>query len=424
MSRPAAIAVVAAIAVIAGRPSRAAGSPLELFGFGGRSPAMAGTGAGDSDSFDSAYLNPAGLAGVSARRVSVGYLVGDYALELDGDETDTARPSALVFGAALPLPLGGALRDRVGIGLGFITPTAALVRVRVPFPGDPTYSLLETRSQTLGILVAGGVRVTDRLRLGGGILALAALRGYIFVDADGAGRFSSDSEQRLVTHFAPVAGATYDLDWRDARAGLTFRGASRSEYHIDVTNELADDLPLTLPTLQIAGVAHYDPLTVDAEVGARLADGLRGYALLSYQRWSAYPLPTENPVLSAPPQESPGFHDTVRPHLGVEHERRALGGDLSVRGGYAFLWSPAPEMTGRQSLLDNHRHMFSVGAGLAWPDAVVPMHVDVWTQVHVLQPRKHRKDPDAFAEDDPLPFDRVSTKGHILVGGVMAGVDL
>jgi hypothetical protein len=163
---------------------------------------------------------------------------------------------------------------------------------------------------------------------------------------------------------------------------------------------------------------------VNAELGAEITEGLRGYALLSYQRWSAYPLPTENPVLSAPPQESPGFHDTVRPHLGVEHRRGALGGTLSVRGGYAFLWSPAPEMTGEQSLLDNHRHMLSAGVGLAEPAGGLPFHVDAWVQVHVLQPRKHRKNPAAFAEDDPLPFDRISTKGHILVGGVMLGVDL
>lgn len=421
MTRPAAIAAALAIAAF---PARAAASPLELFGFGARSPAMAGTGAGDSDAFDSSYLNPAALAGVTRRRASFGYLVGDFGLKLDGEDTGTARPSALVFGAALPLPLGGPLQDRVGIGLGFTTPTAALVRVQVPFPGEPTYSLLETSSQTLGILVAAGARVTDRLRLGGGVLALAGLKGYIFVDADGAGRFSSDSEQRLATDIAPVAGATYDVDWREGRIGLTFRGESESEYHIDVTNDLADDLPLTLPALQIAGVAHYDPLTVDAELGARLAGGLRGYALLSYQRWSDYPLPTENPVLSAPAQESPGFHDTVRPHLGVEHQRAALDGTLSVRAGYAFLWSPAPEMTGQQSLLDNHRHMLSAGAGLSEPGGGLPVHLDAWLQVHVLQPRKHRKDPGAFDEGTPMPFDRISTRGHIFVGGILAGVDL
>lgn len=421
MSRLVAIAVVTAVAAL---PARAAASPLELFGFGGRSPALAGTGAGDSDSFDSAYLNPAGLAGIPRKHLSVGYLVGDFSLELDGAATDTERPAAMTFGAGLPLPLGGALRDRIGFGLGFTVPTGSLVRVRVPFPGEPTYALLETRSQTIGVLIALGARITERLRLGGGILALAALRGYIFVDADGAGRFSSDSEQSLVTHFAPVAGATYDLDWRAGRLGLTFRGASRSQYHIDVTNDLASDLPLTLPTLQIAGVAQYDPLTVDVELGAQLTRSLRGYALLSYQRWSDYPLPTENPVLSAPPQEPAGFKDTIRPHLGIEHLRPALGGALALRAGYAFLWSPAPEMTGRQSLLDNHRHMMSAGAGLALPYASIPLRVDLWAQAHVLQRRSHTKDPNAFADDAPLPFDRISTRGHILVGGLTLGVDL
>ena len=422
------VAIVAALLVAALAPGATRGSPLELYSFGGRSPALAGTGTSDAAGFDSTYLNPAGLAEVPRKRLSVGYLYGDFSLEMDGDDTATDRPRGLSFGAALPLPLGGALADRVGLGIGVITPSGTLTRVRVPLPGDPVYALLETRSQTLGILLATGVRLSDRWRAGIGLLALAALQGYIFVDVDPAQRFTTDSEQRLVTHFAPVAGVTWDPPMRGfqrIRFGLTVRGASRSDYDIEVTNDLASELPLSLPPLRIAGAAQYDPWTVDLETSWRASDALRAYLLFSYQRWSDFPLPTENPLATAPAQEEPGFHDTVRPHAGAElTSGGVLGGDLALRAGYAFIMSPAPEMKTRQSLLDNHRHMFSAGAGLAWPDGWLPLHLDAWFQLHLLQPRSHQKDPDAFGPDMPLPFESISTRGHIVVGGLTLGVDL
>ena len=418
----AALALLACGAIeAASRPAH--GSPLELFGAGGRSPGLAGAGGANAAGYESAYLNPAGLSAAPDKRLTFGYLVGDFALEMDGEDTGTERPSGVTFGAVLPLPLGGALAGRVGLGLGFYVPTGSLTRVKVPTPGEPVFSLLETRSQTIGILVASGARLTDRLRVGAGILALAALRGHIFIDADGAGRFATDSEQRLVTHFAPIAGATFQLRG-DLLLGATFRGVSRSDYDIRVTNDLASELPLSLPALRIAGVAQYDPLTVDAEAVYRLRPGLQLHGQLRYQRWSAFPLPTENPQESAPPQEPPGFHDTVRPMIAAELTRPALGGSLAVRTGYGWIWSPAPEMRGRQSLLDNHRHLLAAGLGLAWPGAAAPLHLDLWTQLHWLVPRSHEKDPDAFGPSMPLPFESVRTRGHILVGGVTVGVDL
>jgi long-subunit fatty acid transport protein len=415
-------------ALLALSSSAAVASPLELFGFGGRSPGLAGTGQTDAAGFDSTYLNPAGLSEVPRKRLSFGYLYGDFALEMDGDPTATERPEGLMFGAALPVPLGGGMADRVGLGLGFFIPSGTLTRVRVPLPGDPVYALLETRSQTLGILISSGVRLNDRWRAGIGLLALAALRGYIFVDVDGAGRFTTDSEQRLVTHFAPIAGVTWDPDieaLRQVRLGLAVRGESRSDYEIDVTNDLASELPLSLPRIRIAGVAQYDPWTVDLEAAWRGIEGLTLYGQLSYQHWSAFPLPTENPLLTAPPQEEPSFSDTVRPHLGAELKKEGpFDGELQLRAGYAFLWSPAPEMRGRQSLLDNHRHMFATGAGLHLPEAIVPLHLDAWVQLHLLQPRSHEKDPDAFGPDMPLPYDTISTRGRIVVAGLTLGVDL
>jgi long-chain fatty acid transport protein len=403
---------VALLLLCAARP--AAASPLELFGFGGRSPGMAGAGVASTEGYDATFLNPGGLGLVRQKRATLGVMAGDFALSLDGADTGTEAASGLVIGGALPIPLGGAARDRVGLGFGFHIPTVAINRVRAPFPGDPGFALLESRSHVIGLQVAVGVRVAERWSVGAGVNALAVLRGGIAVTTDGSGRFTTQSEQRLLTRFAPLAGARFA--WRDdVDLGVVARAPSRSDYDIVVTSDLSDVLPLDLPLIRIAGAAQYDPLTVALEAAWRLRPGLTLTGHLAWAHWSGFPLPTQNAVTGNAPQEEPGFHDTPVPRLAVEYGRAALGGQLTARGGYAFMRSPAPEQRGRQSLLDNHRHVVAGGLGLAWPGRTVPLHLDAWLQLHALQPRTHTKD---------MSLEVIETGGHIVVGGLTVGVDL
>lgn len=415
-----AAAVAVGILAVAGE---AAASPLDLFGFGGRSPGMAGAGVATTRDYEAVYLDPAGLADVTRRRAVIGGMYGDFSLRLDGVETGTEPAEGLVVGGQVPMPFGGALRDRVGLGFGFFVPTAAINRVRAPRPGTPTFALLESRSQVVALQLAVGVRVRPRWSVGLGVNALAVLRGGIAVTTDGSGRFTTQSEQQLLTRLAPIAGARWK--WRDdVELGLVARAPSRSDYDIEVTNDLGDVLPLTLPPIRIAGNSQYDPWTVAAEAAWRVSDTVTLTAHLAWQHWSGFPLPTENATRGTPPQEEPGFHDTAVPRLAVERVAPALGGELALRAGYAFLWSPAPEMRGRQSLLDNHRHLFAAGVGLAWPRSKLPLRVDAWVQLHQLQPRQHEKDAGLFPAGEAVPFDVIDTGGRVLVGGMTMGVDL
>lgn len=403
----------------------ASASPLDLFGFGGRSPGMAGTGVAIATGYDSVYLNPAGLADIRHKRLTLGGVYGDFALTMNGVETGTEPAAGMVFGGAVPIPLGDWMRDRVGFAIGLFVPTAAINRARAPFPGQPTFALLESRSQVVGLQTAVGFRIDRRWRVGVGMLALAALRGGIDVTTDAAGRFTSKSEEELISYFTPIVGARYAMPEHDLELGLTFRGVSRSDYNLEVTNDLGDSLPLTIPTILIAGASQYDPLTLALEAAWRGRPDLTLALQLAYQRWSAFPLPTQNPVAVTIAQQPPGFHDIVVPRLAAEWRVRDGGAvTLALRGGYWFAMSPAPEMSGQQSLLDNHRHVFSAGLGLGWPGGTVPLYLDLWLQAHLLVPRRHVKDPDQYQPGDEVPFTVMDTSGHILVGGLTVGVDL
>lgn len=383
---------------------------------------MAGVGVAGADDYESAYLNPAGLAEVRGKRLTIGGVYGDFGLKLDGSQTDTNRPSGVVWGGAFHVPLGGALKDRIGIAIGTYVPSEALVRVDVPLPGAPVYALLETRSDVIGVLSAIGVKLSDRWSVGLGVLALAALRGKIFIDADAAGRFRTNSEQRTITDLAPIVGARYTLP--GLRFGLVLRAPSRSDYEIVVTNELGNTLPLSLPTLTIAGTAQYDPLAVAAEAEWIAAPRVKLLGHLTYQHWSSFPLPTKTPIEGMPEQPLPGFHSTVVPRVAAEVAVPIANTTRTVaRAGYSFVWSPAPEMDGPQSLLDNHRHVVGLGFGVSWPDSL-PLHIDAWAQFHALMPRTHEKDPSQFADPADMPFDTIRTGGHIVIGGLSLGVDL
>jgi hypothetical protein len=85
--------------------------------------------------------------------------------------------------------------------------------------------------------------------------------------------------------------------------------------------------------------------------------------------------------------------------------------------------SPAPEASGRQSLLDNHRDVVSMGLGVSWPNRN-PVHIDVWGQGHLLTPRTHTKDLSLYSDDESIPFYQLRSEGHVLVGGLTVGVDL
>ena len=399
-------------------------SPLDLFGFGGRSPGMAGAGVATATDFDAVYLNPAGLADTAGKRISLGGTGARLRLAIDGDDIGADPAAGLVIGGAVRLPLGGALRDRVGLGLGIHVPHSTINRARHPLPGTPVFVLLEHRSHVVGLQLAAGVAVSERWRIGLGVLALAELRGRIDVVTDAAGRFTSFSEQRLLTRVAPIAGVRYALSGR-VRLGAVMRGTSRSDYDIQVTNDLEGSLPVTIPPIRVAGVAQYDPLTVAVEGAVRVRPGLEITGQLAYQRWSAFPLPTQNPVEGTPPQEPPGFHDIPVPRVAVEWTRR-LGRQgrtaLALRAGYGFLLSPAPEMRGRQSLLDNHRHIVAGGLGIS--RAGLPVHIGAWAQLHALMPRRHTKDPARFDTGEMLPFDSIRTGGRILAAGMTVGLDL
>lgn len=392
-------ALLAGLAAVGLPTLPAHASTPELFSLGGRTAAMAGTGAAYATGFDSAYANPAGLW-QSGRQLTVGTVYGGYGLSLRSPQDGSVSPypidatSGLVIGGSFTLPLGGVLENRIGTALALYTPFGLINRASDPFPDVPRVPILDGRSQVVSVLLGAGIRLPGGFSVGGGALALAALVGTITITPDGSGRITSISEQQLTVDYAPILGVRWQgLSDRLALAAV-FRGASRSSYRLTVSTKLGDALPIELPLIYFAGSAQYDPLQLGMEVAGRLRPSLLLVAQLTWKHWSAYEYPVLPATKSAVALPVPGFHDTLVPRLAVENTW-TLGswGALALRGGYQFEWSPAPDPPAAppkpesrpSNLHDADRHILSAGLGLRLTGRV-PLSLDVFGQGHLLGP--------------------------------------
>ena len=386
-----------------GHPGRAHASPQDLFGFGGRTSAMAMTGTSYAEGYEAVYANPAGLAVSRRRNLTVGFQGAGYQVTLDGERQPLTPPRGMVIGFQLPLPFKDVLEDRLVFGGAFYTPAEVLLRGTVRFPEVPQWSVLD-RGQVLAIQVGLGFDfhdIVDGLQIGIGISALANVLGILDVRLDETNAFSSVVETQLLTSFAPIAGARYvQPDWG---VGVTYRHELLSRMNLNIRTM---DLPVALPVLTVGGIVQYDPPTLIAEGHWKPIPELMLVANLTTRFWNAYPgvqIPTTAMGYNAP---APGFSAIPTPRIAAEGTWSDDNFTFAFRGGYAFEASPAPaaRMAARRTasgdelpemvpyrILDNDRHILTAGVG--WTvhlgehgERIV---IDVFGQAHILVDRTH-----------------------------------
>jgi len=252
--------------------SLAHASPEDIFGYGARSPGMGATGPASAEGFEATYANPALLSRLRDRKLSLGWQGATFHLTADGAGSPGLIPydaaKGVTIGVGLPLPFGGILRDRVGVGLAFYTPTQVLVRGSIRYPETPQFSLLPDRAQLLAIQAGLGLDVGYGIRVGAGFSTVAELLGTVVAATDATGHVGTRVEDQLIAVYAPILGISYDLpigkhEPRAWRVGVTYRGTLAASFlvSLDGTNLTS----LNIPVLSIGGLAQYDPAQVAFE---------------------------------------------------------------------------------------------------------------------------------------------------------------
>jgi long-subunit fatty acid transport protein len=364
-------------------PASAHASPQDLFAYGGRSVAMAGTGASYGDDYGAVHANPAGLSRVRARSLTFGYAGTGFDLSLDGNYFPADTASATVIGLTVPLPFGGILRDRIGLGLGFFTPTNVIVRGRILRGDTAQFVVLPDRVQSVAIQAGLGVDLGRGIRVGGGFMALAALTGSVLVTNDASGRSTSRIDDQLIASYAPVIGVSFERGpWR---VGATFRGTLAARFAVVIS---APELGIPVPPLNIAGVAQYDPAQLQLE-GAWQHRGWTVALAVTGKRWSDYPGPAEATTDSSRAPPAPEFSDTLVPRVAVEHRWTFDDGAwAAARGGYFYEPTPAPAAVPTRQYLDTDRHALTLGVGLGTGGDGTRFSFDAFGQAHLLATRE------------------------------------
>lgn len=380
---------------------------------------MGATGAAVGQGAEAVWANPALLSLGRQRTLSLGFQAATMRLSARGPglpgDLDTDPMRGTMIGALLPVPLDGPLRDRVALGLSFFTPTNVVVRGRVLYPETPQFPLITDRTQSITVQAGAGFDLGRGLRVGGGVSALAAISGTVIVATDASGSVGTKVDDQLVSSYAPLVGASYDLG-DSYRVGVTYRGRLDARFAVRI--EVYDLGSLTVPPFNIAGLAQFDPWQVQAEV-ARVRGPWRVAVGATFKRWSSYPGAPEPTVLCPPEKpgclalrpDPPGFHDTITPRLGVERVVADREGWVALaRGGYFYEPSPAPEQTGASRLFDSARHALTLGGGFSLKGSL-PLSLDLFAQGHLLAQRTHQ-----------TPSGQAKTDGFLLLGGAVASV--
>ncbi|MDB4945471.1 MAG: hypothetical protein JWP97_5005 [Labilithrix sp.] len=427
--------------------SDAAASPEDLFGYGARTSAMGATGAAHASGYEAAYHNPALASRLPAPKLTLGFTGGLMRLEARGEEQPGRVPASPItgttIGAELPVPLGGVLRDRIGVALAFYEPTRVVVRGRVLYPEKTQFPMLDTRAQSLMIRAAVGVDVGYGIRIGAGFAALAEVVGAVVAATDATGRVGTRVEDQLVATYAPTVGVTYDLPLHRReiwRVGATYRGTLDARLLIVIDASKLSSLPI--PLLNISGVAQYDPAQVALEV-ARIDEAARSVLALQvvYKRWSRFPGLLEPTIVCADGGAGAcgltpvtiDWKDTFVVRAGADQGFEvASGAILHARAGVFFESTPLPrDLPGSEAYdasvkgvasvptryFDADRLALTLGTGLVLSKPLPPVELDLFAQYHFLLPRTVTSEDASGAL-----LSRGEASGHIVLFGLTAGV--
>jgi long-chain fatty acid transport protein len=426
----------------------ASASPVDTFGLGARSSAMAGAVSADVRDYSANYYNPSGMALARGFDIGLGYVYVAHRLQMNGKDSQVDPVRGLVGGAVVPGSIGFL---PFAFGIATHLSDERLSRARGTRQEDPRWVMYDNRTQLLYISANLAIRPWPWLALGGGITYLAATRGSFGITGTAvlpAGQKSEyDSQLRhevdadLTSVRYPEAGITVrpsdDLD-----LSLVYRHEAKVELNVDA--ELQGQVDATI--VKVPARYALTSRTVDVFIPRQVVVGesfrpVKELSLnldLTWVNWAAFEAPVSHSqttldvnvppgLIDLPPNpkptvvEEPHFENRIVPRVGVEYRLR-VDRHLTVplRAGYHYDHTPVPDQTGITNYADNDRHAFTFGTGvvLSEPGEVLPGNVrfDVHAEWSLLPTRVTLKDNPADYVGD------YRARGNIFVVGAQVAL--
>lgn len=390
---------------------------MELYGFGPRATALAGTAEAVADDYAAVYANPANLALTTSLHAGFGADLVWNRFAIDRVKGEAAYPSRIPtdnylghIGVSSPLP--GFLRKHGGLALALHLPLVGSTRLDSHDWRTPQLPLYDTLGDRLAVVFGVGVRVVRWLSLGISAQLLTTLSGSADIDVSFLDHriTRKQLDVTLETKLFPIIGLTL-LPADGLRIGLCWRAQSEVRYGLPLNVTLED-----VGRLQFAieGVGLYMPETwagaVSLQRGAFTWTGGAAFA-----RWSTLPplAPKVRVVLDdreltadkGTPNEvlyvvnrpmAMGAVDIMQPRAGVEWRQ---GQALVWRAGVQYRPTPLPRADGPAAYLDAPATTAALGLGLQLADpgpaARRPLQVDFALGTTILSQRTVlKRDPE------------------------------
>lgn len=444
------IALVIALVLACAAP--AAAQPMDTYGMGSRSVALAGAVTADVEDGSANYYNPAGIVRSEHLNIQLGWFGAAHDLYLN-EHSSAVDP---VHGLFLGLNVPGRIDDfRFGFGLGVHLNDQRVSRTRTLPRARPRWELYDNRPHRTYLSTHVAIQPVDWLRIGGGIAFLSystnqlRIRGTL--DAFGPQRSSLEHELNgeLITIRYPQVGVQVG-PLENFNFGVTYRGEFALDNQlvaevgtadggsVDQTTIIAGNIAINgyfyllsqsvnayLPH-QISFAASWDPIP-ELKIGVEL----------TWLMWSLYQSPIgrsrvildiEVPpeladTITVPdriPDQTPvpaNFQDRVVPRIGVEvTPHRDAQFAVQARAGYFFENSPAPPQVDATNLVDTDRHTWSLGAGLDLLDLrpFLPGYLSI--DVHIAYSWLPER---AMVKESPIdPVGDYVAYGHMVAGGI------
>ncbi|MEE2789647.1 MAG: outer membrane protein transport protein [Myxococcota bacterium] len=397
-------------------PVATVASPLEIYGFDGRSVALANAMTTRGDDYTASFYNPA-LATKSDKIIAgAGWMlhVPRLAVRLERAPDDPkdapiypSRRSGLTVGGLFPL--GETFGDRLAIAFGIYAPIGAMLEGDLNAPTTPQFYRFHGRANKFVTTFGLGITATQWLSIGVGAQGLADLVGSVDIKL-------RLSDQRVVGKdaiveapfkMAPIVGVLVEpLD--ELRIGASWR--RRIQLDFDVPSALQIDDAINLD-IGLSGTALFTPDRWSFGLSYRISPArLLVNTDIVLTRWSTAPDPTLNVELNASGTLLEGlglaerldvagsrpvdlnFKDTWSIRLGVEHQLMAW---LALRTGYGYEPSPAPPASGAYNYLDPSHHRYALGLGFMVENPIAlgqrRIHIDIAYALLDLSPTTAQK---------------------------------
>lgn len=400
-------------------PAPARAGTFDVFGYNGRSMAMAGALTAGANDYTALFYNPAALTLEPKVNLGAGLTLTLPDLYIEREAGNGSIESSMPeTHAGVHLgwryPLGGIFENKVAIGIGLYLPVSRVVRVQGLDPVRPQFYMYQNLQDKLLIVAGVSYRPVEWFSFGIGAQVLADINGgaTLALDAMNSGFDQADVQVELVPS-ASLTGGLHFSPTPELHIGLTYRGESGLTFVLPVVVSEGEALSLVIDVAQTVLWTPHEfalglsytfediKLTLSADVtyamwsrapdpSPRLSVDIGGKLIEGLGLGSALDISTNSPKVEL------GFADTVTPRIGAEWEPPDVSW-LRVRLGYFFRPTPAPRQSGTTAYLDNDAHVASIGFGAVFADPFelkdTPVEVDLAYSVTVMPRRTVERRP-------------------------------